>query len=249
MIPPCSRSSIFYDVWQLGYNCIVWNLSDPLFQDARVRRALAMAFDRQTVIDKLYHGQARAVTGPFTPDLRETIRRLADRFQSHRRLGALGLRRMARYRRRRRARSRRQEVRVHAAHHRRQLRLARSVRRSSRTRWRASACSWRSKRSRTPRFSICVLQRNYQAAFLSWVNEPDPDPSDLFHSSQNAAERHERHRLLERRGRSAHGLTPPASSTPRAAPISITSSTTSSRATSPISGPCRSARNGPSTAA
>ena len=52
-------------------SCIVWNISDPLLEDARVRRALAMAFDRQTVIDKLYHGQARAVSGPFTPDQRE----------------------------------------------------------------------------------------------------------------------------------------------------------------------------------
>jgi peptide/nickel transport system substrate-binding protein len=29
-----------------------------------------------------------------------------------------------------------------------------------------------------------VVNRNFQAAFLAWVNEPDPDPFTLFHSSQ-----------------------------------------------------------------
>ena len=29
-----------------------------------------------------------------------------------------------------------------------------------------------------------VLHRNFQAAFFSWFNEPDPDPYALFHSSQ-----------------------------------------------------------------
>lgn len=58
----------FFNTWTLLYNCSPWNLRDPLFQDASVRRALAMAFDRQAVIDRLYHGQARPVSGPFTPD-------------------------------------------------------------------------------------------------------------------------------------------------------------------------------------
>ncbi len=58
----------FHNTYLLNYNCIPWNLKDPLFQDASVRRALAMAFDRQSVIDRLYHSQARAVSGPFLPD-------------------------------------------------------------------------------------------------------------------------------------------------------------------------------------
>ncbi|HEX7708192.1 MAG TPA: ABC transporter substrate-binding protein, partial [Thermoanaerobaculia bacterium] len=29
-----------------------------------------------------------------------------------------------------------------------------------------------------------VMNRNFQAAFLAWVNEPEPDPYPLFHSSQ-----------------------------------------------------------------
>lgn len=57
-----------YPVYSFQYNCVPWNLKDPLFQDVRVRRAMAMAFNRQDVIDRLYHGHARAVSGPFFPD-------------------------------------------------------------------------------------------------------------------------------------------------------------------------------------
>src|SRR5688572_17035812 len=66
--PAVKQKFDFVSVWLLSYNCFAWNVEDPLFNDARVRRALAMLFDRATVIDKLYHGQARPVTGPFTPD-------------------------------------------------------------------------------------------------------------------------------------------------------------------------------------
>jgi peptide/nickel transport system substrate-binding protein len=58
----------FHNVYLLAWNCIPWNVNDPLFRDASVRRAMGMAFDRQAVIDRLYHGQARAISGPFTPE-------------------------------------------------------------------------------------------------------------------------------------------------------------------------------------
>ena len=66
--PAVASKIAFHDTYLLSYNCIPWNLKDPLFADARVRRALAMAFDRNAVIEKLYHGQARAISGPFLPD-------------------------------------------------------------------------------------------------------------------------------------------------------------------------------------
>ena len=66
--PAVKEKLDFVNAWLLSYNCFAWNVEDPLFNDTRVRRALAMSFDRAAVIDKLYHGQARPVTGPFTPD-------------------------------------------------------------------------------------------------------------------------------------------------------------------------------------
>ena len=67
--PKVAQRLAFYDSYQFMYNCVPWNLRDPLFAEAQVRRALAMAFDRQSVIERLYHGNARATSGPFTPDI------------------------------------------------------------------------------------------------------------------------------------------------------------------------------------
>lgn len=54
--------------YMLSYNFIPWNTRDPILSDVRVRRALAMCFDRRNVITNLFHGTARVVTGPYTPD-------------------------------------------------------------------------------------------------------------------------------------------------------------------------------------
>jgi ABC-type transport system substrate-binding protein len=49
----------------LGYTYIGYNMRRPLFQDVRVRRALAMAIDTQQIIDYVLYGQAERSTGPF----------------------------------------------------------------------------------------------------------------------------------------------------------------------------------------
>jgi len=48
---------------------IVWNLADPRFADARVRRALSLAIDRSFFVDGLLEGCARAGGGPLPPAL------------------------------------------------------------------------------------------------------------------------------------------------------------------------------------
>lgn len=58
----------FLNIFPLTYNCVPWNERSAIFADARVRRAMAMAFDRDGIIARLYKGQARAMTGPFAPD-------------------------------------------------------------------------------------------------------------------------------------------------------------------------------------
>ncbi len=46
---------------------IGWNNARPPFTDARVRRALALALDRQEIIDALLHGQGVIATSPVPP--------------------------------------------------------------------------------------------------------------------------------------------------------------------------------------
>jgi peptide/nickel transport system substrate-binding protein len=46
---------------------IAWNTRLPQFRDARVRRALAMAIDRQQIVDGLVHGYGHIGRGTITP--------------------------------------------------------------------------------------------------------------------------------------------------------------------------------------
>ncbi|OLD65805.1 MAG: hypothetical protein AUI47_01325 [Acidobacteria bacterium 13_1_40CM_2_68_5] len=48
----------------LSYHFICWNTARPLFADARVRRALTMAIDREAIIEALLPGTGRPCAGP-----------------------------------------------------------------------------------------------------------------------------------------------------------------------------------------
>jgi peptide/nickel transport system substrate-binding protein len=54
-----------------GYQIVYMNLKDPqgspFFQDARVRQALLLALDRQTLIDEALNGQGIVASGPIRP--------------------------------------------------------------------------------------------------------------------------------------------------------------------------------------
>jgi peptide/nickel transport system substrate-binding protein len=184
--PAVKEKFEFHDVWQFGYMCIVWNVADPLLEDARVRRALAMSFDRQTVIDKLHHGQARAVTGPFTPDQRENNPEVTPiEFNPTAATGLLasagwsdtngdGL--LDRD-------GKKFELTL--------LVIAGNVPSRDQSQIFQDALArigvkLEIKPLDEAAFFDLVLQRNYQAAFVAWVNEADPDPSDLFHSKHIA---------------------------------------------------------------
>jgi peptide/nickel transport system substrate-binding protein len=66
---PALTSKIdFRRFYTLSYNLIAWNARHPPLDDRRVRRALAMCIPMDSVINDLYHGTARALSGPFTPD-------------------------------------------------------------------------------------------------------------------------------------------------------------------------------------
>jgi len=55
----------FYD---LAYNFIAWNFADSILAEKNVRIAMTMALDRSSIIENLYHGTGRVLTGPFTPE-------------------------------------------------------------------------------------------------------------------------------------------------------------------------------------
>ena len=175
----------FLDVWLLSYNCITWNLRHPPLDDARVRRAFAMTFDRRAVIAALYHGQARAVTGPFTPDQWANdpkVQPIEFNPQAARSaLAAIGWRDKDR-----------DDVLDRDGKPfaftllippgnvaRDQAVLFQAALRDIGIRVEISTMDGAA-------FFERVLAGNFEAAFFSWVNEPDPDPFSLFHSSQKA---------------------------------------------------------------
>jgi len=58
----------FRPYYQPSYNFIAWNGRHEFLRDARLRRALAQAIDVDRIIDAVYLGTARRLTGPFVPD-------------------------------------------------------------------------------------------------------------------------------------------------------------------------------------
>ena len=178
------RKIEFHDVWLNSYNAFLWNLADPLFEDARVRRALAMCFDRQGVIDRLYEGQARPVSGPFTPDQwanNPDIVPIEFNVQ-----GAAALLASAGWRDanddgvlERDGKPFEFEILIPAGN-------AASAGQSQVLQGALATIGVRAgiRPMDDAAYFETVLGRDFQAAFLAVVNEPDPDPSTFFHSAQ-----------------------------------------------------------------
>lgn len=53
---------------QLVYNYLGFNLSNPLFRDAKTRVALSHLVDRDRIVKDIYYGLAVPVSGPFFPE-------------------------------------------------------------------------------------------------------------------------------------------------------------------------------------
>lgn len=52
--------------WFRNFQSLVWNVREPQFADAEVRRALALAIDRQTIVDTIFPGgTARVAVSPI----------------------------------------------------------------------------------------------------------------------------------------------------------------------------------------
>jgi len=57
-----------YRYLAFGYTYLGYNLKRPLFQDVRVRQALAFAINKQEIIDGVLLGLGKEATGPYKPD-------------------------------------------------------------------------------------------------------------------------------------------------------------------------------------
>lgn len=66
--PAVTKTIDFQRFYTLNYNYIAWNNRHPLLNDKRIRRALTMCVPVEAIINDLFHGTARAMTGPYTPD-------------------------------------------------------------------------------------------------------------------------------------------------------------------------------------
>lgn len=54
--------------WTRGYITIGWNLRGELFDDPRVRRAMTLAIDRETLVEAIWGDLARPIASPIPPD-------------------------------------------------------------------------------------------------------------------------------------------------------------------------------------
>ena len=182
--PSVQQRVEFHDTYQFMWNCTAWNLRDPLFEDVRVRRAMAMAYDTKTVTDKLYHGQARAVSGPFTPDIwanNPNVHPIEFNPQA-----AAGLLASAGWRDTdndgtldRDGKPFAFTVLIPAG-----STISGSQSQIFQEALKKIGVAMTISTQDGAAFFDRVLKGNYQAAMLAWTNDPDPDVYSLFHSSQ-----------------------------------------------------------------
>ena len=174
----------FHDTYQLLWNCVPWNLKDPLFADVRVRRAMAMAYDTKTVIEQLYHGQARALSGPFTPDTwanNPEVHPVEFNLE-----GAAALLASAGWRDTDNDGTLDRDGKPFAFTLLIPAGSATSVSQSQvyQEALKKIGITMTISTQDGAAFFDRILKGNYQAAMLAWTNDPDPDPYSLFHSSQ-----------------------------------------------------------------
>lgn len=66
--PAIEKTIRFQRFYTFNYNFVAWNSRHPILHDRDVRRALAMCIPVDSIIENLYHGTARRLTGPFMPE-------------------------------------------------------------------------------------------------------------------------------------------------------------------------------------
>lgn len=179
-----TRTIDFQRFYTLNYNYIAWNGRHPLLSDKRVRRALAMCVPLEAVVQDLYHGTARAMSGPFTPDeyaYNPTVPVIRyDPEEATRLLGTAGW-----------TDQNRDGVLEKGG---RKFELDLLIMQGSTTTVQFAQMVQAELKKIGVDLEIVtmdgataiqrILAGNYQGAYLGWDLDPDPDPYALFHSSQ-----------------------------------------------------------------
>lgn len=184
--PEVRQELTFHDVWPLSYNCIAWNVADERLSDPRVRRALAMAYDRDAIIKGLYRGEARPLTGPFTPDQAAYNANVPPvPFDL---AGARALLAEAGWRDTdgdgiadRRGRKLQIEL-LFPAGHATAMQQAQAYQQTLKS----IGVDFQLRPVDGSAMFEFIMGGKYQAAYMAWTNDPEPDLYPLFHSSQQA---------------------------------------------------------------
>ena len=182
--PSVARRVHFLRFYTLNYNSIAWNNRDPILSDRRVRRALAACIPAEAVARDLYYGTARAISGPFTPDQFAFNPRVPpirhDPTMASRVLASAGWR----------------DADGDGVLERggRPLRVELVIMAGNATTAQfAQLLQAETKKAGVDLRIVTldgalaiqrILAGDYQAAYLSWDLDPDPDPFAIFHSSQ-----------------------------------------------------------------
>lgn len=182
--PALSPVLAFQRFYTLNYNAIAWNNRDRVLADQRVRRALAACVPIESIVQDLYQGTARAMSGPFTPDQFAYNPRVPvirkDLDEARRLLAAAGWRD--------------EDGDGDLEREGKPFRIELVIMAGSSTGSQFAQLLQAEVKQVGGEIVIATLDTahaierlmagNFQAAYLSWDLDPDPDPFAIFHSSQ-----------------------------------------------------------------
>jgi peptide/nickel transport system substrate-binding protein len=182
---PAVRSLMeFHVFYELEYMFIAWNNRHPALSDPRVRRAMSTALDRRSIVESIYHGTARIISGPYTPDQRYYNTRVPpiayDLEEASRLLDEAGwLRAGGGGTRQREGEALTIELYVSAG-----STISQQIGQILQEALRQIGVSLRVTPLERATFFSNIVGGNFDAALLSWGIDSDPDQFTTFHSTQ-----------------------------------------------------------------
>jgi len=161
------------------FRVIAWNNARAPFSDTRVRQALTHALDRQRVVEDVLLGQARALSGPFFPNMAGADPSISPRvFDLDR---AIKLLDEAGHPSKNGARFAFELITLHSQ----RIPVNEEMFAIFRRDLGSIGIDLKVVFMSAEEFETRVIKGDYDAAFFGWLRDiPDPDPSALLHSTQ-----------------------------------------------------------------